>query len=712
MKILVLVLCVSVVCLATPSPPKDFGTGLRKLKMSDKILLERQKNILRLFKNINQICSCKDELQIATTYSIEERSSDYTNSQVVKQFLTFYKQGLLPRDRIFSVLNEVHLKQAITLFKLFYYAKDWDTFYKTAVWARNHVNAGMFVYSLSVAMVFRADTYGLVVPAIYEVLPMAFFSSEVVQEAEVFKQKLKDSNEMQRHTIVSNYSGYYLNLHPEQSMSYYTEDIGLNAFYYYCNVYYPFWMDGEEFKLKNDRRGEQYYYLYQQLLARYYLERLSNDFGEIDMVYWDEPVKTGYYPSLTYPNGLEFPSRPNFAKLSEYFYNYGQSWSFKSRYGYSYTLVKDYERRIRDIIDWGYIPTKDGKQIELYTPEGFDILGNIIESNPCSPNTKYFGPLQIYARHLLGYAPQSLNNLDVAPSALEHFETASRDPVFYQFYKRIVLLFQRYKTNLPPYSYKEMSFPGVKVEKIDVDRLTTYFDYFDTDATNMVYLTPEELEKENVQIRVRQQRLNHKPFSFRINVNSETAQDAVVRVYLGPKYDEFGRKINMQENRLNFMELDQFIWQLKAGKNTIERNSRQFYWHIPDRTSYRDIYKKVLGALTDGEEVQLDASEAFYGFPNRLLLPKGKPNGQVFQMYVIVNPYKAPSFQQKKQETDYYFHRIGTGNNYVDNYAFGYPFDRLIDEYNFYVPNSAFRDVVIYHKSLDEVNSSQAQNEP
>lgn len=75
------------------------------------------------------------------------------------------------------------------------------------------------------------------------------------------------------------------------------------------------------------------------------------------MVYWDEPVKTGYVPSLTYPNGLEFPTRPNFARLSEMFYNYGQSWSLKSRYGYSHSLVKDYERRIRDIIDWGYIPT-------------------------------------------------------------------------------------------------------------------------------------------------------------------------------------------------------------------------------------------------------------------------------------------------------------------------------------------------------------------
>lgn len=114
-------------------------------------------------------------------------------------------------------------------------------------------------------------------------------------------------------------------------------------------------MDGEEFHLKADRRGEQFYYFYQQLLARYYLERLCNDFGEIEGFSYDEPIPTGYYPSLRYTNGLEFPTRPNFIKLHEYFYNYGQRASFKSRYTYSYTFVLDFERRIRDAIDDGYI---------------------------------------------------------------------------------------------------------------------------------------------------------------------------------------------------------------------------------------------------------------------------------------------------------------------------------------------------------------------
>lgn len=247
---------------------------------------------------------------------------------------------------------------------MFYYAKDYDTFYKVAVWARNYVNEGVFLYSFSVALTHREDTYGVILPPIYEIYPYYFFPSEVIHQAQEYKQTYYGGKTHEQHTgfdgytINSNYSGYYLNLHPEQSLSYFTEDVGLNAYYYYYNIYYPFWLGGEEFKdFVTERRGEQFYFFYQQFLARYYLERLSNGFGEIPYFNYQEPFETGYYPSLEYPNGLEFPSRPNFVRLSEYFYNYGQRWNFKGPQGYSYTLVQDYERRIRDAIDRGFVFT-------------------------------------------------------------------------------------------------------------------------------------------------------------------------------------------------------------------------------------------------------------------------------------------------------------------------------------------------------------------
>lgn len=253
------------------------------------------------------------------------------------------------------------MQEAVALFKLFFYARDYETFYNTAVWARQNVNEGVFLYAVSVAIVHRPDTKRFVLPPIYEVYPYYFFNSEVIQKAYRYKQQ--NSNQEERHesgyngfTINSNYSGYYLNLQPEQSLSYFTEDVGINSYYYYFNIYFPFWLGGEDFDFEYTRRGELFYYVYQQFLARYYAERVSNGFGEIPFFNYEAPLETGFYPSLRYPNGLEFPTRPNFANLYEYFYNYGQRYG-NNKYAYSFTFVQDYERRIRDAIDRGYINT-------------------------------------------------------------------------------------------------------------------------------------------------------------------------------------------------------------------------------------------------------------------------------------------------------------------------------------------------------------------
>lgn len=147
-------------------------------------------------------------------------------------------------------------------------------------------------------------------------------------------------------------------MNPEQYLSYFTEDVGINSYYYYFNIYYPFWMSNEEFHYKNPHRGEQFYFFYQQLMARYYLERLSNGYGEIGRYSYDSPIESGYYPSLQYPNGLEFPARPSNAYLYKNYYNGEQSqYHYYSNYTYAYTFVKDYERRIRDAIDHGFVYT-------------------------------------------------------------------------------------------------------------------------------------------------------------------------------------------------------------------------------------------------------------------------------------------------------------------------------------------------------------------
>lgn len=262
--------------------------------------------------------------------------------------------GILPRNKIFSITNDMHRDEVVNLFHLFYFAKDFDTFYRVACWARDYVNEGMFVYAMTVAVIHRKDTRGMVLPAPYEIYPFYFINTEVIEKARRLKMqervidtKLADYYGVRQvdntFYIRSNYSGWYTTTNDETALTYFTEDIGLNTYYYYFHTTYPFWFSTEEFGLTKDRRGEFFLYTHQQILARYYMERLSNNLGEIPKFMWDLPIRTGFKSSLRHFNGLEMPSRPNDFNL----YTEDNLWDI--------TEVLDYERRIRDAIDRGFI---------------------------------------------------------------------------------------------------------------------------------------------------------------------------------------------------------------------------------------------------------------------------------------------------------------------------------------------------------------------
>lgn len=140
----------------------------------------------RVAKHLEHVNLIPTFFLLKTTYVY---SISFQNQTAVKQFLSYYRQGLLPRGEIFSVFNEYQLQQAIALFNVFYYANDYDTFYRTAVYLRNQVNEGIYLYALSVAIVQRPDTNRIVLPPIYEVYPYYFFNSEVINRAQQYKQQ-------------------------------------------------------------------------------------------------------------------------------------------------------------------------------------------------------------------------------------------------------------------------------------------------------------------------------------------------------------------------------------------------------------------------------------------------------------------------------------------------------------------------------------------
>lgn len=91
-----------------------------------------------------------------------------------------------------------------------------------------------------------------------------------------------------------------------------------------------------------------------------------------------------------------------------------------------------------------------------------------------------------------------------------------------------------------------------------VDKLNTYFDQFDTSINNGL-VTDDAKEAESTLIKIRQYRLNHKPFSFHLAINAEKAMKAAVRIFLGPKYDIHHKLLDFAEYAKYFYEMDNWI---------------------------------------------------------------------------------------------------------------------------------------------------------
>jgi len=702
MKLIAVFVVVCAVALASGAVHKYTKTPT---KFVDGIFLDKQKAILDLFQHVHQNDIYTEGKWLTEKEFLSYDFNKFTNVEAVKEFFHFYRTGMLPRGEVFSIMNETHRRQVIALFHLFFYANDWESFYEVATFARLHVNEGMFIYALTVAVMHRKDMTGIVMPPPYEVYPFYFFNYDVVRKAQQYKMqgfdKTMKTDKTYTVVIPSNYTDYLFETNMESKLSYFMEDIGLNTYYYYSHMDYPFWMTGKDYMTRTERRGELYLFRHQQILARYYLERLSHGMGIIPTFSWMTDIRTGYYPALRYYNGEYFPIRDNY-------YNPHKEYNY-----YAVDMVTTYERRIRDAIDKGYFITYDGTKYDLMKPESIDFLGKLIRGTMDVNERRFFGYLEYFAKMLLGTSMTTMSHQRTIPSVMEHFETSMRDPMFYQLYKRIINHYWSFKTHLPSYTKDDLFFDGVKIESVVVDKLVTFFDTFYSDITNVVdvekyddtytktdmytFGRKSHYTGNDFVIKAKQLRLNHKPFNVRLNVLSDKVQKVVVKMFLGPKYNEFGFEYrNINENRENFVELEHFVVDLVPGTNAIDRNCQEFSKFIGDYTTYFDLYKDVMMSTTKTEmKFAHDKYEKHCGFPWRLMLPKGTKGGMEFKMYFIVVPYVDMRTTMMRDEPTFV---CGSYDQYVDYRSFGFPLDRTINEMYWFTPNMYYLDTVIFHE--------------
>jgi hypothetical protein len=124
----------------------------------------------------------------------------------------------------------------------------------------------------------------------------------------------------------------------------------------------------------------------------------------------------------------------------------------------------------------------------------------------------------------------------------------------------------------------------------------------------------------------------------------------------------------------------------------VERNSKDF-WHFDDEwLSTRKVLENIYAFKEHKKDYVIGNDPKFIIMPHRWLLPKGTPDGMTFQLFVMVTPYHGPPADE------------GLDFPLIDNFGYGYPFDRPILDESYHRTNMHFKDVQIFHKTESMLN--------
>ena len=213
---------------------------------------------------------------------------------------------VIKRRGPFSLFIVQHRDIAGKLIDFFMRQPDVDTLMAVASYARDRLNPMLFQYALTVTVQHRKDTKDVPIPSIVQLFPDQFIDPSVFPQAREEGAAVRPGNRMVI-DIPQNYTAS--DREPEQRMAYFREDIGVNSHHWHWHLVFP--GDGPDNIVRKDRRGELFYYMHQQIVARYNIERFCNQLGQvIPLTNLREPLAEAYFPKLMRStNNRSYPPR-------------------------------------------------------------------------------------------------------------------------------------------------------------------------------------------------------------------------------------------------------------------------------------------------------------------------------------------------------------------------------------------------------------------
>ena len=468
----------------------------------------------------------------------------------------------------------------------------------------------------------------------------------------------------------------------EAAIDWFREDPLANQHHEHWHVVYPTGgiPDGQGGRTAKDRQGELFFYMHQQMLARYDAERLSAGLRPVQpFVTYTSAIAEGYDPELQ-----PFRARPPGRRLSTVDLGAGP-----------YT-VQDHTRlrdRIRRAVDSGRF--ENGAAVDP------DTLGAATEPSVRRPPG--YGNF-----HGFGHVLIALSEAQDQPGVMWDTDAAIMDPVFYRWHRHIDDQLFRWQEKQPPQDFSDApqatagrpllvftdsvpsaSRSGAALQTWARQRFggAKWVDAFETSE-----LVTNQLE---TGFRTRTSpagsldHLDHRDFFYVLRIQNMRAQatDVTVRVFIRPNVP--------RSNRRMWIEMDKFHHRLASRAKAVVAR--------PAALS-SVVQKPAVRPPRPRRDPAADprAAENYCncGWPFHLLVPSGTPDGMPFELLVMLTDWSRDRVSHDAHCGSMSFCGVRDAS-YPDRRPMGYPFDRplatgktiadVVEEQ----PNMAMRDFTI-----------------
>ncbi|KAJ0173370.1 hypothetical protein K1T71_011546 [Dendrolimus kikuchii] len=596
----------------------------------------------------------------------------------------------VPYNGQFSLFVNHHRTVAGHLIDIFLNMRNLEDLMSLCSYCQLRINPYLFNYCLSVAILHRPDTTGLNIPNFAEVFPDKFVDPKVINKAREVTN-LEPMGDRMPIVVPVNYTA--ADSDPEQRLAYFREDIGINLHHWHWHLVYPFESANESI-VNKDRRGELFYYMHQQIIARYNTERMCNGVNRVKRLSnFREPIAEAYFPKME----SQVASRawpPRFA--NSYLRDLNRA---TDQVRVEILDLENSRDRFLQAIDKMAIQLPSGRDQPLDETTGIDVLGNLMESSSLSRNRPFYGNMHNLGHIFIAYCHDPEHKYLEQFGVMGDSGTAMRDPVFYRWHSFIDDIFQLYKAKLPPYNNTQLDYNGIRVSSVGIEgsagnnTISTFWEQSTVNLGRGLDFMPRG------SVLATFTHLQHNEFTYVIDVNNTTGQTVMgtVRIFIAPTKDDSGQPLPFEEQRKLMIELDKFTQALRPGNNKIRQSSTKSSVTIPYERTFRDQGARV---GTPGTAEAADFDFCGCGWPHHMLTPKGTTSGFPMVLFAMVSNWNDDRIEQDL---------VGACNDassycgirdrkYPDRRAMGFPFDRRSDAFmlsDFLKPNMAVRDCTI-----------------